>query len=181
MENIMTMDACRRICFLALPLFAALVSPAAAQAVETGGHLKSLNLRFQEGPLGKIPDGEVSSNSLRFDFADRPTSDLRWEFSLEDQLLYTNPPGFVPLPGRSPNRVLDMEKTWNENERFANRLVVDRLNIRGRSAGIDWSVGRQAVGFGRMTIFSPLDVVSPFAPDALDTDIRPGIDAAQFI
>ncbi|MFO7982347.1 MAG: hypothetical protein R6V08_02750 [Desulfuromonadales bacterium] len=177
----MTMHAGRRSCFPAIALFAALVFPAAVPAVETGGHLKSLNLHFQEGPLGRIPDGEVSSNSLRLDFADRPGADLKWELSLENQLLYTDPPGFVPLPGRSPNRVLDMETTWNENERFANRLVVDRLNIRGRSAGINWSLGRQAVGFGRMTIFSPLDAVSPFAPDALDTDIRPGIDAVQFI
>jgi hypothetical protein len=39
--------------------------------------------------------------------------------------------------------------------------------------------GRQAVGFGRIVIFSPLDIIAPFPPYALDTDIRPGVDALR--
>ncbi|MEJ2201785.1 MAG: hypothetical protein P8X63_12355, partial [Desulfuromonadaceae bacterium] len=39
--------------------------------------------------------------------------------------------------------------------------------------------GRQAIGFGRISLFSPLDIIAPFPPDALDTDIRPGVDALR--
>lgn len=152
-----------------------------AQALETGGHVKSLNVYFEEAPSGATPEGEISSNSLRFDLQGDMPQTGRWRFSLDNQLLYTNPPGFVSLPSSSTNRAVDLEKSWGEGERFADRLIVDRLNIEGSAGGMDWIVGRQAVGFGRMSIFSPLDVVAPFAPDALETDVRPGVDAARLM
>ena len=41
------------------------------------------------------------------------------------------------------------------------------------------AVGRQAIGFGRIVIASPLDIIAPFPPDAIDTDVRPGVDAVH--
>ena len=46
---------------------------------------------------------------------------------------------------------------------------------------MDTTLGRQALGFGRILIYSPLDVIAPFAPDAIDTEVRRGVDALHTI
>jgi hypothetical protein len=46
---------------------------------------------------------------------------------------------------------------------------------------VDWTIGRQAIGFGRMLIVSPLDVIAPFAPEAIDRVSRPGVDALRAV
>jgi hypothetical protein len=94
-------------------------------------------------------------------------------------MLYADPATGPDLPGESPNRRLDLERNWNEDHWFRQQLAVDRLGLRGSHAGIDWSLGRQAIGFGRISLFSPLDIVAPFPPDALDTEVRPGVDALR--
>lgn len=144
-----------------------------------GGFVKSLDLYSQAPPRSGIPSGKISSNRLRLDLTGRMAQSLDWEVSLEDLLLYTDPEGFVPLPGDSPNRSVDLEKNWSEGKHFQNQLQIDRLNLAAAFAEIDWTVGRQAIGFGRILIFSPLDVIAPFSPDALDTDVRPGVDALR--
>ncbi|WP_432822325.1 hypothetical protein, partial [Trichloromonas sp.] len=99
---------------------------------------------------------------------------------IDGRSLYADPGSGLALPGDSPNRRLDLEKNWNDGEWFSQQLAVDRLNLRGRHAGIDWTLGRQAIGFGRISLFSPLDIIAPFPPDALDTEVRPGVDALRF-
>ncbi len=77
------------------------------------------------------------------------------------------------------NRHFDLQKNWHEGERFSGQLQVDRLNIHGESGGFNWFFGRQAIGFGRISLFSPLDIIAPFPPDAIDVDVRPGVDAIR--
>ncbi|WP_221249273.1 hypothetical protein [Desulfuromonas versatilis] len=144
-----------------------------------GGHFKTLNLLLEAPPADLGSSGELSSNRLRLDFAGTLPGSVKGEFSVEDILLYTDPPSLAPLPGDSPNRRLDLEKDWNRGGRFAHQLFVDRLNLRAHLAGLDWTLGRQAVGFGRISLFSPLDIIAPFPPDALDTEVRPGVDALR--
>ncbi len=156
-----------------------LAPPAAAEGWRLGGYLKSLGLHSQAPPRLGLPSGEFSANRLRLDLTGEPAEGIGLEISGEGLLLYTDPPGFIPLPSDSPNRRLDLEKEWRRGERFATQGQVDRLNLSGRLAGVDWQVGRQAVGFGRILLVSPLDVIAPFPPDALDTDVRPGVDALR--
>lgn len=163
-------------------LFALLLLPASSGgALEYGGHFKSLDLHLQAPPGSGLPSGELSSNRLRLDLSGEAPGNFAWEFSAEDILRYTDPPGLVPLPRESVNRVLDLEKNWNQGERFANRLFVDRLSLRATLAGVEWTLGRQGIGFGRIVLFSPLDIIAPFPPDALDTDVRPGVDALRLV
>ncbi|PLX86490.1 MAG: hypothetical protein C0617_00830 [Desulfuromonas sp.] len=147
--------------------------------VRLGGHLKSLNVHVQAAPGGSFPDTDFSSNRLRLDLTGSAGETLDWELSAENLLLYTDPKGSIPLPGQSANRAVELEQSWNEGEDFANRLEVDRLNLRTTLLGVDWTVGRQAIGFGGILMFSPLDIIAPFPPDALDTDVRPGVDALR--
>jgi len=162
-------------------LLLCLPSPACASDLRLGGYLKSLDLYAQSPPQSGIPAGEISANRLRLDLSGASAAGVDVELSAENLLLYTDPAGLVPLPGASVNRALDLEKNWNEGGDFQNQLFVDRLNLRIERAGVEWTLGRQAIGFGRIAIFSPLDVIAPFPPDALDTDVRPGVDALRAV
>ncbi len=148
-----------------------------AEALQWSGSIKSLNLYGEEAPANQFPDYKLSSNRARFNIDWRPAGSWRLESSLDYQYLWSDPENLFTLPNDKQNRHLDLDKDWQHGDQGLSRLQVDRLNLHWRSTNIDVSVGRQAVGFGRILIFSPLDVIAPFAPDALDTDIRSGVDA----
>ncbi|NIQ95323.1 MAG: hypothetical protein GWN87_14810, partial [Desulfuromonadales bacterium] len=126
-----------------------------------------------------LEDGFFSANSQRLDLAKTFPTDLKVNLALDNLLLYSDQPTQVTLPADSFNRRFDLEQNWNRNEQWSDRLSVDRLSLRGSYRNLDWTIGRQAIGFGRIVIFSPLDIVAPFAPDAIDTDTRPGVDAVR--
>jgi hypothetical protein len=167
--------------FLALVFLLLVTGQATAADLRTGGSFKSLDLYAQTSPQSDLPAGAISSNRLRLDLTGTAGAGTGFEFSAENQLLYTSSAGLFPIPVPSVNRVLDLEKTWNEGGRFQDQIFIDRLNLKGSVAGIDLTVGRQAIGFGRIVLFSPLDVIAPFPPDALDTDVRPGVDALRAV
>lgn len=170
---------------LALALLWLLAAPVSSCAelltdLRLGGFLKSLNQHVEPPPGGGTGAGNFSANRLRLDVTGRlAESDL--ELSVEDLLLYTQPAGFVPLPRNSVNRVVDLERSWGGGEHWADQLYVDRLNVRMTAFDVEWTLGRQAIGFGRMTLVSPLDIIAPFPPEALDTDVRPGVDALRAV
>ena len=110
--------------------------------------------------------------------ADLPHS-LALETALESGLLATHPADLVSIPDNNGNRALDLTDTWGEGNAVSAQVQIDRLSLSGRSNHFEWAVGRQAIGFGRILLASPLDIIAPFAPDAIDTEIRPGIDAIK--
>ena len=156
--------------------------PAAAESQpgwEWGGSLRSLNLSAEESLGGLFPSSRISSTRLRLENAWQSPSGWRLETALDHQLLGTDPQGVIPLPGDGVNRRIDLDHDWRHDGGWASRLQVDRFNLAWTTGRLDAAIGRQAVGFGRIVIFSPLDVIAPFPPDALDVDIRPGVDAAR--
>lgn len=152
-----------------------------ADDLRLGGYVKSLDLYTEAPPASGIPSGKISANRLRLDLTGAASEGIDIELSAENLLLYTDPAGRIPLPRASVNRRLDLEKNWDEEGRFQNQLFIDRLNLRTEGIGAQWTLGRQAIGFGRIALFSPLDVIAPFPPDALDTDVRPGVDALRAV
>lgn len=56
---------------------------------------------------------------------------------------------------------------------------VDRLLLRGELGPVVLTLGRQPVGLGSGLFFTPLDLVSPFGPAAIDSEYKPGVDAAR--
>ncbi|MCK4536284.1 MAG: hypothetical protein KAT93_04680 [Desulfuromonadales bacterium] len=172
----------RRLC---LPLGALLLAglclarPVQAAAPEWSGSFKSLDLYGETAPADTFPSYKLSSNRFRLNLDWALNETIRLESSFDYQLLWTNPAGVVPLPSNGVNRKLDLDTTWQHDDAWSSRLQLDHLNLHFRSDRLDVVVGRQAIGFGRIVIFSPLDIIAPFPPDALDTDVRPGIDAIR--
>ncbi len=163
---------------VAIGLLPHIVSATMFDDVALHGSLKSLNL-YSETPLYRDHDITLSSNHIRFDLTGRVTSLAGFEVSLDQQILWANRTGVVSLSDNFSNRFFDLEKNWREDRQLSGQLQVDRLNVYGELGDTHWSVGRQAVGFGRISLFSPLDIIAPFPPDALDVDVRPGVDAVR--
>jgi hypothetical protein len=55
----------------------------------------------------------------------------------------------------------------------------DRLVFRLKLPHVDLSIGRQPVTFGTGMFFTPLDLVNPFTPTTIDTEVKPGVDAVR--
>ncbi|MBW2690709.1 MAG: hypothetical protein JRC99_12355 [Deltaproteobacteria bacterium] len=148
---------------------------------EWSGSIKSLNLYGEEAPADLFPEYLLSSNRARLNMDWKPVRGWDIETAFEYQYLWSDQLEDFTLPSRSYNRHLDLDKVWEHGDHAASRLVVDRLNLNRSAGAMDITVGRQAVGFGRILISSPLDVIAPFAPDAIDTDVRRGVDALHGI
>lgn len=56
---------------------------------------------------------------------------------------------------------------------------IDRAVYRWQQGDLALSVGRQAIDWGAGRFWQPLNVFGAFAPTDLDTDFKPGIDAAM--
>ena len=146
--------------------------------VSIHGSLKTSNFYIENFPHAD-QDGVISSDHIRLDLSGDISNRFDFEFSLDHQFLWVSRSGVVTLAGDSVNRRFDLQKNWNDGDRFSHQLHVDRINIHGEVGDFNWSFGRQAVGFGRISLFSPLDVIAPFPPDAIDVDVRPGVDAIR--
>jgi len=54
--------------------------------------------------------------------------------------------------------------------------TLDRLSVSFASENMVLKVGRQAVTWGSGMVFHPSDIIAPFAPDAVDTAYKPGVE-----
>ncbi len=169
-----------------LTLVLLLVLCSAGQAAELfaeldfGGSLKTTNLYLDRIPADS-DEGLLSSQRLRLELTGQLMARFTFEIAAEQQLLWSDPPTLAALPGDSANRRFDLEQSWSRGGRWESQLQLDRFNFGGENNHVQWTVGRQAIGFGRISLFSPLDVIAPFPPDAIDVDVRPGVDAVKIV
>jgi hypothetical protein len=54
---------------------------------------------------------------------------------------------------------------------------LDRAFVSHKSESLELTAGRQAIGWGRGTMFSAVDIFAPFTPLQIDQEWRPGVDA----
>ena len=57
-------------------------------------------------------------------------------------------------------------------------LGLDRLSVSYSSQNFVLKLGRQAVTWGSGLVFRPSDIIAPFAPSAVDTAYKPGVEMA---
>lgn len=76
-------------------------------------------------------------------------------------------------------RLVDFDGVFAESRTM--RLVhdLDRLALKLSLPGADVVLGRQVLGWGSGRIWNPTDLLSPFAPTALDKEVRRGVDALR--
>ena len=181
----------RRLPEIALYLLLAL--PAAAQVTEYefGGHVKT-RLLFDSFPGDSIFTAQIGATATDIE------SDLRLNFSVNrgrwgfdsawqlfagygDRIEFGSavPPSLQPLFGGLPNddrRLFDLTAVIEEDGKFAALHRLDRVSFGYTGDRTVVRAGRQAITWGNGLIFSPLDIVNPFDPTAVDTEYKAGDD-----
>ncbi len=148
---------------------------------EVSGFIKSLNIYMESSPLSTYSSGIAAYNQQRLDASGRFGGYISFEVSAENRLTTSRTvlSNSGTVMRSSTSRYLDMERVLHNGNHSLDTLYVDRANVTFKTRSTKVTAGRQAIGFGRITLLSPLDVISPFSPEAIDTEVRPGVDAVQ--
>ncbi len=86
---------------------------------------------------------------------------------------------FLSSEGRAPFRITQLDWEITADDRSAYRHEIDRGLVALHPEWGDVTIGRQAIGLGRGTLFSAVDVFSPFSPLEVDREWRRGVDAVR--
>lgn len=181
-------DACRIVgCAVALAASGQLASADDA-ALDVKAALRS-TLAVARAPddLELFPQRDNASSLWRFRLiADARVSDsLGIDAAYEQRLAVSsgNPAlaglGALPADAPAPYRLIQLDGQLAAGASFAWRQELDRLAVAYKSARVNATVGRQAIGWGRGAVFSAVDLFAPFSPLELDREWRRGIDAIR--
>lgn len=162
--------------------------PLAEKSTELGvivrSFLFSLFGKVLEPPLNPFGDANPSATSildLRL-YASHKTPS--WSFVIHDQLTTTirstGTLGTLGLGrGVDPPRWLPLRFTATDQPTLVMSSTVDWGYVAYNHGSVSITVGRQPVTFGRGKVWRPTDVVSTFSLTEVDTEYKPGADAAR--
>jgi hypothetical protein len=158
---------------------------------ELGGHVKTRLLveAFPDDSIFNQLTGDTAvdlDNEMRLNFS---ASKGAWSFDTAYQLLvgygdrieYSRsfPGGNGIFGDRLPNddrRLLNLTSVIEDDGKFAALHRLDRLWVGYANDKTVVRLGRQAITWGNGLIFSPMDIVNPFDPTAIDTEYKSGDD-----
>ena len=181
----------RRNWFVATAAVVAFVSGAAwsqETEYEFGGHVKGrlLGQSFARDSAFNSIAGSSSldiESDLRLNFE---ANKGRWSFESAYQLFAgygdrINPAGLLPggLGSGLPNddrRFFNLTDAIDDDGKFVALHRLDRLWVGYANEKAVVRFGRQALSWGNGLIFSPMDIVNPFDPTAVDTEYKTGDD-----
>ena len=179
---------------IGLAIIAAIV-PAVSLAenadYEVGGHVKTRLLAdaFPDDSVFNQLTGDNAvdvENVMRLNFS---ASKGSWSFDTAYQLFagygdrieysrsFPSDSGF--LPNRLPNddrRLMNLTSVIEDDDKFAALHRLDRLSAGYTNDKTVVRLGRQAITWGNGLFFSPMDIVNPFDPTAVDTEYKTGDD-----
>lgn len=74
-----------------------------------------------------------------------------------------------------------IDLSWEavDDDGLSLQVRADRLSASLEAGPIRATLGRQAMTFGTGMFFTPMDLVNPFFPTAVDQEYKPGVDAAR--
>jgi hypothetical protein len=84
-------------------------------------------------------------------------------------------PGMAYLP-TDDRRLMNLTDVLRDDGRLVAVHRLDRLSIAYAKDDVLLRVGRQVISWGNGLVFSPMDIVNPFDPTAIDTEFKAGDD-----
>ncbi len=174
-----------------LALMLSLAGAPVGAEVEFGGHVKARLLadgypaESVFDPLtGSAAAGAETELRANLSLASGPWSlETAWQlfagsgdrFELSRDLASTGLPGVGHLPN-DDRRWVDLTGTIRDRNQVAALHRLDRLAVGYTGNNVVLRVGRQAITWGNGLVFSPMDIVNPFDPTAVDTEYKAGDD-----
>jgi hypothetical protein len=87
--------------------------------------------------------------------------------------------GVLPPDTPAPYRIRQLDWVLSSTAGSTWRHEIDRAYLATHLEGVELTVGRQAVGWGRGVLFGAVDLFSPFTPLEADREWRRGVDAIR--
>jgi hypothetical protein len=162
-----------------------------------GGHSKVQYIHTKipaNSVLQGISGDRMQDNNLevRLKFSARRGA---WDVSTHAQFIMVHSDtlsGFRDLPGSIyPGAdVINDKRRWfnltheiNNRNKNATLMRLDRINVAYSSARAVIRFGRQAISWGNSLLFTPMDILNPFDPTAVDKEYKSGDDMlyAQYL
>ncbi len=81
-------------------------------------------------------------------------------------------------PPSPPPSFFDLSTEVFSNTNQSMTVGIDRLSVSYSNQRFVLKLGRQAVTWGSGLVFRPSDIIAPFAPNAVDTAYKPGVEMA---
>lgn len=168
---------CTSLLVTALVLSAA-SSLARAQPLQLSGSLKSLFLS------SRASTGEVyalSLNRLRVEAKGDLAPGLALDLQYDNELLlgsYLNTGEFRVVKDRPPPQYWRADANYLERGDVYGRHRLYRAALTLTRGDVDLKLGRQRIAWGTGRFWSPLDILNPISPLALEREERVGVDAA---
>ncbi|MBI2821387.1 MAG: hypothetical protein HYX74_04130 [Acidobacteria bacterium] len=169
-------------CFQAVVLMllglAASFPCAAGQSSKWGGSVRGYPfVRLQETPLEDRRDAEFFSLRLtaRAELAPGALLEGHGVFNL------LSPPlaGASRLASAPSRSFLPLQDLLLDDARASLFASLDRLNVQIRAGPAKVVLGRQPVSWGVGYFWPAMDLFAPFAPQQVDRDYKPGVDAVR--
>ena len=159
-------------------------------SLELGSTFKS-SLMVSRGPAAPLlfpeRDSGASLSRLRFDLGATLSEWVTVGVAYEQRARLSSSPnpvlGLAALPSTLaiPHRIAPIDQAFiDQSPTFVYAHELDRLFVAIHLPVGEVTLGRQAIGMGRGTLFGAVDLFAPFSPVEVDREWRRGIDAARF-
>ena len=161
--------------------------PVTIHAADLTGRFSMLGAtaRATQGNIGYInKDNTLTADqqSLRL-MLDDARNDGEWSLHMKVVRLHLSDFPFSDVHSSDLFRAKELSSYWLEENETDNSThigyEIDRAVYKHRYQNTTFALGRQSIDWGSGKLWQPLNVFGAFSPTDLDTDYKPGIDAAK--
>ena len=161
------------------PVFAVAAEESEPQAWKFSGYYKNLLTASETVfPAGQRYSADM--NRLRLKLDGRPSARLAVDLQYDNEILvgnYLDTAQFRLQKNLPADTYWRAQQTYVDEEGYYGQHRVYRASLTWISDAADIRVGRQRIAWGTGRFFSPLDILNPFSPIALERGERVGVDA----
>jgi hypothetical protein len=150
-----------------------------SSALKLSGYYKNLLIRSET----VVPDSEpytLDLNRLRLELKGKATEKIALDLQYDNEILlgsYLDTAQFALEKDRRPDQYWTAEGNYAEGGAYYGRHRLYRANATLTLGATDVRAGRQRIAWGTGRFWSPLDLLNPFSPIALEREERIGVDA----
>ena len=160
-------------------LFSLAPTGAQAQDLKLSGNYKNLLV----GSETVFPAGEryaFDLNRLRLEIKGQLANNVALDLQYDNELLlgsYVRSRQFAIQKEQRPDQYWDLDQNYGEGRSWYGNHRLYRASVTISSGDTDVRVGRQRIAWGTGRFWSPVDLLNPINPIALEREERLGVDA----
>lgn len=152
---------------------------ARAEELRLSGYYKNLLI----GSETVAPAGQrytIDLNRLRLELKGKLSENAALDMQYDNEVLFGNylhTAQFGAQKDRRPDQLWNLDRNYGEGGSWYGRHRLYRGNVTFSSGETDLRLGRQRIAWGTGRFWSPVDLLNPLNPIALEREERLGVDA----